>query len=265
MNVPVVPKVNISYKDDTLGLGASLKSKDVEHARTGLDAFHGLLGRLNGKTETELQKDAQKVEDKKLALWAQGRWGGMIFVPGGTLVQGEGFNRNVRNSKSPESGEPIKEKETSEVVTERARKRAEREKRKEEKKRGTDAIDNLADENHSVHSSTGRSGTGKRRSTRGTMREENVPKDVAALNTKKQQKDGEQLGTVSTSLGPTPKYHNRVVQVSLSAMDTLVGAPTLAKMGSAIPRNGRHVLRGRNIEAKKLAFSDAKMLDEVRY
>ena len=76
-------QLKVSFKDDTLGLGASLKSKDIEHSRTGLDAFQGLLGRLNGKSDTEVQEAEKKVEDRKLAMFAQGKFGGMVFVPGG--------------------------------------------------------------------------------------------------------------------------------------------------------------------------------------
>ncbi|RMZ89097.1 hypothetical protein DV736_g3662, partial [Chaetothyriales sp. CBS 134916] len=61
-------KVGVVIKDDTLGLGAQLRSKDVAHQKTGLDAFQGLLGRLNAKGEEELKEVERKEEDKKLEI-----------------------------------------------------------------------------------------------------------------------------------------------------------------------------------------------------
>lgn len=78
-------RVGILFKDNNLGLGAKTKSQDVEGQRTGLDAFQGLLGRLNGKSDAELKKQEKKIEDRKLEMYARGRWGGLVFVKGGIL------------------------------------------------------------------------------------------------------------------------------------------------------------------------------------
>ena len=110
----------MAYKDDNLGLGASLKSVNPEQNRTGLDAFQGLLGRLNSKTEVEVKRLEQKSQDRKLAMWAQGRWGGVMFVPGGLLVQGDKFKK--LNDK--QDGRGISAEESVDTPGQRATRKA---------------------------------------------------------------------------------------------------------------------------------------------
>jgi Pin2-interacting protein X1 len=73
-------------KDDTLGLGARPK-RDLLNEPTGLDAFKGLLGRLNGKSDTQLEAEQQKRDDAKLARYAATKWQTVRFISGGLLVQ----------------------------------------------------------------------------------------------------------------------------------------------------------------------------------
>ncbi|KAL4886373.1 hypothetical protein BJY04DRAFT_179039, partial [Aspergillus karnatakaensis] len=78
--------IRVIVKDDTLGLGARSK-RDLLDEPTGLDAFKGLLGRLNGKSDTELQADQKKREDVKLARYAATKWNAVRFISGGLLAQ----------------------------------------------------------------------------------------------------------------------------------------------------------------------------------
>ncbi|OJJ43012.1 hypothetical protein ASPZODRAFT_1256132 [Penicilliopsis zonata CBS 506.65] len=81
-----VSHIKVTIKDDTLGLGASLK-RDAFGGPTGLDAFKGLLGRLNGKTEEELSAEQRKTDDIRLIQYAATKWQAVRFVSGGLLVQ----------------------------------------------------------------------------------------------------------------------------------------------------------------------------------
>lgn len=76
----------MALKDDNLGLGAKRGSGHAETQCTGLDAFQGLLGRLNGKTDGELQKEQDSRDALKRAIYMEGRWGSVRFVSGGFLV-----------------------------------------------------------------------------------------------------------------------------------------------------------------------------------
>ncbi|KAJ8194998.1 hypothetical protein LV164_003085 [Aspergillus fumigatus] len=78
--------IRVVLKDDTLGLGARPK-RDLLDGPTGLDAFKGLLGRLNGKSDTQLEAEQQKRDDAKLARYAATKWQTVRFISGGLLVQ----------------------------------------------------------------------------------------------------------------------------------------------------------------------------------
>ncbi|KAL6229881.1 hypothetical protein BDW75DRAFT_84598 [Aspergillus navahoensis] len=78
--------IRVIVKDDTLGLGARSK-RDFLDEPTGLDAFKGLLGRLNGKSDAELQADQRKRDDVKLARYAATKWQAVRFISGGLLAQ----------------------------------------------------------------------------------------------------------------------------------------------------------------------------------
>ncbi|GIK04144.1 telomerase inhibitor [Aspergillus viridinutans] len=78
--------IRVVLKDDTLGLGARPK-RDLLDEPTGLDAFKGLLGRLNGKSDTQLEAEQKKRNDAKLARYAATKWQTVRFISGGLLVQ----------------------------------------------------------------------------------------------------------------------------------------------------------------------------------
>ncbi|KAI1333227.1 hypothetical protein F5Y16DRAFT_393624 [Xylariaceae sp. FL0255] len=77
--------IKINLKDDTLGLGAKIRQKQTDEC-TGLDAFKDLLGRLNGKSETALEKEQQIRSEIKTNLYLERRYRPMRFVSGGLLV-----------------------------------------------------------------------------------------------------------------------------------------------------------------------------------
>ncbi|KAI9791795.1 MAG: telomerase inhibitor [Candelina submexicana] len=77
--------IRVAIKDDNLGVGA-LGSKQPEGECVGLDAFQGILGRLNGKSAGLLEKERQSRNNVKRLLSTQQRWGGVHFVKGGLLV-----------------------------------------------------------------------------------------------------------------------------------------------------------------------------------
>lgn len=225
-------KVKIAVKDDMLGLGASLKSKNVEHQRTGLDAFQGLLGRLNARDEGDLKRVEEKIENRKLAMFAQGRWGGMVFVPGGLLVQDDKSEtlpkQKAKNDEAVEeqiasdSGESDraqklekKRKRDGETPDERIQRKAEKKQRKEE-----------------------------RRTRREAKRLKKLQK---GSGTSTPATDTVEL--TETSTGASTPVQLPEVNVSSVTQESL--------------RNGRHILRGRNIQAKRLAFSDSKGLDQI--
>jgi Pin2-interacting protein X1 len=275
-----VPAIKVTYKDDNLGLGASLKSANPEHTRTGLDAFQGLLGRLNSKDEVEVKMLEQRSEDRKLALWSQGRWGGIMFVPGGLLVQGDEY-RSVENEAS--QPEVIAE-ESAETSYDRAIRKAAKALRKAERHARREAKWRRIAESQ----------TADPECTVTDSEVENLtPKDPE----KKQMHDGHGgnpqpivATDIEPALSPDPRQkrkklakerHGKQPELANYTANSLEGKtvfdavqlPTPPSESGETPlsvqpippssRNGRHIIRGRNIQAKRMAFADAKMLDEV--
>ncbi|KAE8364176.1 protein pxr1 [Aspergillus caelatus] len=78
--------IRVVVKDDTLGLGARSKRDPLDEP-TGLDAFKGLLGRLNGKSDADLEAEQKKREDAKIARYAATKWHTVRFISGGLLAQ----------------------------------------------------------------------------------------------------------------------------------------------------------------------------------
>ncbi|KAI9859601.1 MAG: telomerase inhibitor [Trichoglossum hirsutum] len=81
--------IRVVLKDDNLGLGAKRGGGEVEGECTGLSAFQGLLGRLNGRTEEEVNKEQKAREAIRRETYMENRWGLIKFVRGGFLVGDE--------------------------------------------------------------------------------------------------------------------------------------------------------------------------------
>ncbi|KAI9654116.1 MAG: telomerase inhibitor, partial [Trizodia sp. TS-e1964] len=78
--------IRISIKDDNLGLGAKKGSGQAIDECTGLDAFQGLLGRLNGKSDSDLEMEANSRSELKRKTFIERRWGVKGFISAGFLV-----------------------------------------------------------------------------------------------------------------------------------------------------------------------------------
>ena len=245
-------KVGMLFKDDTLGLGAKLKSKDVEGQRTGLDAFQSVLGRLNSKTEEELEKHVEKESERKLERYATGRWGGMMFVPGGVLVQGEGFKsaqegieekrRKAEQKSKDETGpeDVVGSRSLAQPKAQAVDEKAEKKRRKEERRRRKEerrlrkAAKADAEEQPKLKKS----------------RKASKSASVSAPDEATSSSDDEEAGLVDETTEQSKGKQSPSVVVT----------ETIKK---DVPRSGRHILRGRNIDAKRKAFSDTKGLDAI--
>ncbi|KAF7845979.1 hypothetical protein BT93_L5724 [Corymbia citriodora subsp. variegata] len=224
-------KVKIAVKDDMLGLGASLKSKNLEHQRTGLDAFQGLLGRLNAKDDAELKKVEEKIENKKLFTFAQGRWGTMVFVPGGLLVQDD-----------PKKVETIPETQSS-----------------VQNKIGDVDSANTDDSDVDAAISSARrkedettEERAQRKAAKRKRKDERAAKKEAKRLRKVLKESGIADSTTSNTSTPT----------TAAGTGTSTPLSTNSTVGRAAV-NGRALLRGKNYAAKRMAFSDSKGLDQI--
>ncbi|PBP25786.1 putative Protein PXR1 [Diplocarpon rosae] len=78
--------IRVSIKDDNLGLGAKIGTGVGHGECTGLDAFKNLLGRLNGKEESEIEKEQKSRDDLRRAIYSERKWGTQRFISGGFLI-----------------------------------------------------------------------------------------------------------------------------------------------------------------------------------
>ena len=76
--------IRILLREDNLGLGAQVGKTNAE--TFGLSLFSGVLGRLNGKSDAELQKYQSALKDAELRTYHAQKYGLMNFVRGGWLV-----------------------------------------------------------------------------------------------------------------------------------------------------------------------------------
>lgn len=76
--------IRIALREDNLGLGAKVGGNKAE--TFGLSLFSGVLGRLNGKDDAQVQKQQDALRDAELRQYQVGKYGLMNFVSGGLLV-----------------------------------------------------------------------------------------------------------------------------------------------------------------------------------
>ena len=81
--------IRVTLKDDNLGLGGKHDAAHDGRETTGLDVFKDLLGRLNGRSTTDLQEDRTHRSELRGSAYVHQRWGILRFVSGGLLVGAE--------------------------------------------------------------------------------------------------------------------------------------------------------------------------------
>lgn len=149
--------IKVTLKDDTLGLGAR-PGRDLLGEPTGLDAFKGLLGRLNGKSDAELEADQQRRDDIKMAQYTATKWQTVRFISGGLLAQEKPSALDAdksSNDKSaadeleregkPDLQEKKKKKKSRRCETAEGLSKSEKRAKKDKKRKQTEDIDDKDD------------------------------------------------------------------------------------------------------------------------
>ncbi|CAD0083735.1 unnamed protein product [Aureobasidium vineae] len=90
--------IRVLLKDDNLGLGAARGGNNAE--TFGLSLYSGLLGRLNGKSEAEVEKQQTAQRDVELALYQGRKYGNINFISAGFLV---GDKMDLKSTVMPNS------------------------------------------------------------------------------------------------------------------------------------------------------------------
>ncbi|RPB12068.1 hypothetical protein P167DRAFT_545856 [Morchella conica CCBAS932] len=120
--------VKIALKDDNLGIGCNKRQREDECV--GLDGLQSLLGRLNGKGNDELEKEAETRDKLRRDVIVGGRYG-MKFVRGETYVSSDIDTLlkkiKLEGEKEAEVKVEVEVKEEEEEVKEKKKKKSKKE------------------------------------------------------------------------------------------------------------------------------------------
>jgi hypothetical protein len=192
-------------------------------------------------------------------MWAQRRWGGVTFVPGGMLDQGDGYKKSDEKlERDPKPQATSRNQNDVLESNDKGGHKAEKKKKQKEKRRKSEANSAVVEAAPaSAFPFPSLKETGPQAVPPGlTLSTEKT------LSNKKQKRERLSLSTDDNPRATMPRKQEEGSNIA-SSSQALTQTLSVAKTGAVLARTGRHVIRGRNIEAKKLAFSDTKMLDQV--
>jgi len=238
--------IRVTLKDDNLGLGARPKG-GLNSEPTGLDAFQGLLGRLNGRSQQELDKEQKRREDAKIAVYVQRRWRGPTFISGGLLVQADWNDSQKKDSFSNNNNKGAHEdceredKEVMDVETTTV-------------PQATLTQRSEPDDPSSVPSQVlDNSRFGERMNGLTRKGEKKTKKRKDCLR-----------GGIAPKFDIPSNLEARPRKSSVQAGET---SPAITSITSSVPKRpipvGRQLIRGRHIHQKRKALMDDKSLSEI--
>ncbi|KAJ5520641.1 hypothetical protein N7463_001094 [Penicillium fimorum] len=218
--------IKVILKDDNLGLGARI-GRETEP--TGLDAFKGLLGRLNGKSEVELKKDERKRDDVRLARYAALKFPEVRFVSAGLLTQEKELEIPPPTTKDATSKKPKSDMK--------------------ERTKTTEDNETSSESDAPARKSKSKSKTkSKSKSKKSRTRDETDGNESSSESKKKKKKS---------------KKRKADADESDSSNKTEPESKVVATISRERRPMGRNVTRSRHIAQKKRAIMDDKSLNEI--
>ena len=264
-------------REENLGLGAQVGKGNAE--TFGLSLFSGVLGRLNGKSDAEVQKHQTALRDAELRLYQANKYGNMSFVSGGFLV-GDRIESSMagedavakhetrkapksedkshahrQDENEPDSAEPRRKKRkmhskehdvVSEVqVTSRPSSHSNEEADETTaKKKSSKQTKSSKKANTSVEDDTAEDERSRRKQERRARKEERRKRKAD----KRRSKSDAQPETVTSGEGPE---------------DDKVAKSPIARTSSNAFAGNRHAVRQRYIQQKRMASTDVKAMNEI--
>jgi Pin2-interacting protein X1 len=228
-----ISHIKVTIKDDNLGLGARVGR---EGQPTGLDAFKGLLGRLNGKSEEELHIEQRKRDDVQLARYVALKFQEVRFVRGGLLTQ----EKLQRLPETPKEEQATKENET------------------------TSSDDNTESTTEKFSKSKSKSKSSKKSSKKSRSQSDDADSSSSVSDKKKRKKSKKRKAEEDDEESETTTKRRASIPDDKPSTESQPPVPTVpaVSLGERRPM-GRQVFRGRHIAQKKRALMDDKSLNEV--
>ncbi|KAL4963512.1 telomerase inhibitor/ribosome biogenesis protein PXR1 [Aspergillus stella-maris] len=222
--------IRVIVKDDTLGLGARSKRNPLDEP-TGLDAFKGLLGRLNGRSDAELQADQRKRDDVKLARYAATKWQAVRFISGGLLAQ-------EKDESTKEDRPPVAKSST---------------RSSDHETNGVKVFD--TDQFESATGQSSRDEGSEKKASKKEKKEKKSKKERKEKKEKKRKRPDQQEDSDGSSSGEKSSGQD-AKQSDRSTLDSGTSTKTRHPLG-------RNMIRGRYIAQKRKALMDEKSLNEI--
>lgn len=257
-------------REDNLGLGAQVGKGNAE--TFGLSMFSGLLGRLNGKDDGQIQKQQNAMRDVELRTYTGQKFGFMNFVSGGLLV-GEkmeppkGSNTKIEkcdvgsNAKKRKAGDDGDEDSVAAREPEKKRKRVVKD--HADNKHVTDSSNASDDESSAKAEKRRRKERRKAEKAAKSSKSSSDHNEKARLKEEKRARKDERRKRKEDKRAKTA-----TTEASQSQTSTQTSALPSESEGTATPPTatvfgGRQAVRRRYIQQKRMASMDPQALKEI--
>ena len=275
--------VNLVLKGDNLGIGAKNKPTDRNVQSVGMDAFQGLLGRLNGRDDALLSEQGKAHKETKRKLYVQRRWGPLCFVSGGLLVGDRSLNLEEHHpscprEKSDTSRRLVKQGSVTKQNGPTSRSCNSKESLAQPEGQVSEQSRQRILKEHNTSDVLARDTTTTRRAptflypSPSTAEEETQAWYVLEQASRRLRRKNSRLGKsikgtppeAATSVAKTPKLQLQMPDISNPKECDLAGQ--VSKLGLKNPETvqGRQAVRKRYIQQKRISITDRRALNEVR-
>lgn len=276
--------IRVLLKDDQLGLGAKRGNNNAE--TFGLSLFSGILGRLNGKSEVQVEKEQKAQRDVELALYASRKKGYINFVSAGFLVgdridkaeiiKKEELNK-LKNAESVKKAEVVVESKPTETESQGTKR-----KRVEASSADKESSDSASSSSEEEEKAVVKSKKSKKSTKKESSADESEPvKSKKNSKTKKDKKHSSSSTSTSDDEERAAKKTRKAARAERRAQKeerrkrkeakkaakstsvTPAEPVSVSVAPQAAPFIGRHAVRQRYIAAKGRAHLDPQALKEV--
>ncbi|KAI4170742.1 MAG: hypothetical protein LQ343_004740 [Gyalolechia ehrenbergii] len=263
-NPASISHIRITVKDNNLGLGAKNGAHCDDNPTTGLDGLQNLLGRLNGKDEELLEKEHRSREASRRTIYAERRWGFDNFRSGGFLVGDRVHFEEAEKREVFDSATSVRDVVPKAGITDQGLEKEEMSGRESEIK-ALHNRSNLAPRARSTANfldekvpdeGGGRQAKWSRASDDDTLEAQQRLEKLERKAQRRARKAEKLAAKASKQKGqrspdPLPPQIESMEQESV------------AETGSAHRSHGRHAVRQRFIQHKKMSLANQKALNEI--
>ena len=251
--------IKVTLKDNNLGLGAKRRNDQSPGECTGLNDLQGLLGRLNGKSEAVLETEQKVRDDRKRAAYAARKFGALRFVSGGILVGdrilelGEGERARLADHNPPSFAlnKSIALQYGPDAQSSHS----------QPEHLGTPLDLAAATTNSGAHATEPAESDLKVKKSVSQKAEKKIRRAEKAQRKLDRQINKKVRGVLSGNEHTLPSPPNHQITQAHSQSVDITAAPVQV-MRTIF--GGRHAVRQRYIQQKKMAMMDPKALNEVR-